>query len=289
MNTSDYIYLEPWTLRELQECFSRFASMQRLPSKFCDCIDGLDEFQGTPADLIGFVQSMSMPSNIKLCVSSRPWIEFSQAIEASPKLRVHELTTGDISRYARDNLESNSHYQRLYTLSPTGAEGLIHELMKTAQGGFFWVFLAVRDLLRGLQYDDDIPTLRRRLKTLPKHLEEYFEPMFVVNIDPVYHSETSVLFSILAYTEFPLNTYIPWAYRQLQAFRRSPEAFEHTPRHHQRHFDVSSLASVGKIETTADDGARRSVGLNRDDYSSRRERTRVLARCKDLVQVGDEI
>lgn len=324
INTSDYIHLDPWTLQELKECFNRLASMQRLPSKLCVFIDGLDEFQGTPADLIDFVQSISKSSNIKLCVSSRPWVEFSQAFEALPKLHVHELTTEDISRYARDNLESNSHYQHLYTLSPTEAEGLISELINTAQGVFLWVFLAVRDLLRGLQYDDDIPTLRRRLKSLPKHLEEYFERMLVETIDPVYFSETSVLFSILAYTEFPLNTFITWAYRQLQAFERNPATFELTLNRDLppvEHSVATPSKSVRTVERTADDSASldgeleyrglrpprkgnrdsrkfraprdlESFGddfLNPDDYSPQRERARVLARCKDLVQVGDEI
>lgn len=275
MNASDYAHLEPWTLEELAGCFDTLSSIDSLPSKLCIFIDGLDEFQGNHKDLIDFVQSASKSRNIKLCISSRPWIEFRRAFEVSPKLCVHELTMDDIHRYVREHLEYDGNYQRLQNDFPEDAKDLIDELTSESKGVFLWVYLAVRDLLRGLTNDDDIFTLKERLQTLPKDLESYFERM-LHNIDSVYHFETSALFSMLAYTQFPLTTHITWAYRRFRRLRRNVWSFD------PEDASVTSMISICKSWTQ-----RGMKAKDRDAYSAVQERRRVIARCKDLIHVAE--
>jgi hypothetical protein len=59
-------------------------------------IDGLDEFKGDHSErlkLIEFLYSLlGLSSNVKICVSSRPWNVFEDAFHTRPSLRVEDLT-----------------------------------------------------------------------------------------------------------------------------------------------------------------------------------------------------
>lgn len=64
-------------------------------------IAGLDEFDGSPQDLVDFVLSLkkASPDTIKLCVASRPWLVFEESFSGMPWLRMEDLTRSDIQLY----------------------------------------------------------------------------------------------------------------------------------------------------------------------------------------------
>ena len=140
MDAHKFKHLDSWTVDELTSCFQRLSKTKTLRTKFCFFIDGLDEFHGRPNELITILRSVAGSEDMKLCVSSRPWLEFQQAFgRLSWQLHVHDLTRDDIAQYVKDNLEKSERYQDLRVKSPDDALFFQSEVASRADGVFIWV------------------------------------------------------------------------------------------------------------------------------------------------------
>ena len=59
-------------------------------------IDGLDEFSGVHSELVDLFKSISSLANVKICILSRPWLEYEDAFVHNPRLVLQDLTYSDI-------------------------------------------------------------------------------------------------------------------------------------------------------------------------------------------------
>lgn len=110
--------------------------------------------------MIGILKRFSTASNIKLCLSSRPWEVFKDAFDADTDQRLYlqDLARSDIQAYVHCRLEENNHF--VQAKAEDGRyEDLVLEIVDKAKGVFLWVFLVVRSLLDGLTYADTITGL----------------------------------------------------------------------------------------------------------------------------------
>jgi hypothetical protein len=184
---------DSWDLEELRDCFKRLSEIAATGVKFCLFIDGLDEYDGTEADRGKFVdelQGLAISSNLKICVSSRPWTVFERSLGSGPhQLSVHKLTRDDIKGYVHAELSQDQRFIKQLAQDPQ-ADQLVKDIVKRADGVFLWVELVVKQLLKGLSEEDDIEDLQRRLNNLPDSLEEYFKEM-IKRIDKVWQNETA--------------------------------------------------------------------------------------------------
>ncbi|KAM0511307.1 hypothetical protein ACHAPE_009973 [Trichoderma viride] len=184
----------PWTLKQLAEAFQRLGGLDNVRLKICLFIDGLDEYDGEPTDVIDIIQKIGESDKIKICTSSRPWIEFSDAYGGNqPKLELQNFTREDIQRFIKDKLHNNDKFNKLRGRDRAAADGLVLSITEKADGVFLWVFLVVRSLLRGLRNEDDILDLERRLGQLPEDLYKFFDNMLNI-IEDVYRERVSRLF-----------------------------------------------------------------------------------------------
>ena len=195
----------PWQLAELSETFKRLKYQSSIKTKFCFFIDGLDEYNGDPFEMINVLKDMTASPRIKICLSSRPWNCFEDGFghDRNCKLYLQELTRDDIEQYSRCKLEEHialailerdhSQYQELIT-----------EIVDRAQGVFLWVFLVVRSLREGFANGDSIFILQTRLLSLPTDLELFFKHMFN-SVERVYQERMASSFQVaLRVTEPPL-------------------------------------------------------------------------------------
>jgi len=177
--------------------------------KFCFFIDGLDEYEGKPGDIIRLIELLKSTLQVKICVSSRPWNEFEKDFgqDKSKKLYMQDLTRGDIELYVRDTLENDGGFQELKQRDSHCLD-LIQEVVDAAEGVFLWVFLVVRSLLEGLTNADRIVDLQRRLRLLPTDLNEYFERI-LFTVDNFYRKQTAQMFrvTLAAYEALPSLCY----------------------------------------------------------------------------------
>jgi len=181
------------SLSQLTQAFQRLLK-QNL-GYVCLFIDGVDEYQGDPVDTISFFR-LVVSLKLKICLSSRPWLPFEDALTSCPQLKLQDLTRADILIYVNDKLSNDERMQKLNNLEPLEAPKLVQEIVEKAHGVFLWIKLVVDSLLRGLINRDSICILQRRIRELPTELESLFTYM-INHIERIYQDEGSRMFRIM--------------------------------------------------------------------------------------------
>jgi hypothetical protein len=165
--------------------------------KYIFFIDGLDEFSGDHTDLVNLLLDISKTANVKLCVSSRPWLAFEEAFGKRPRLRIETLTKSDILHFVSLRLRMSQRFRDLELNEPSEAELLIQEVTSKAHGVFLWVYLVIRSLSEGLRDGDTMKDLLARISRLPSDLEELFRKI-LDHLDATYFEQASILFQLMA-------------------------------------------------------------------------------------------
>ena len=182
-----------WSEPELQRAFRLLAREETPEAKFCFFIDGLDEFDGEHTNLIRLIKDISPSSNIKLCVSSRPWVLFEDAFKHKPSLMLQDLTYPDIRHFIDSAFNNKPEFVELEKREPRYASELLKDIAQKSSGVFLWVNLVVHSLLAGLVNGDRVSDLQRRLDLLPPDLEHLYEKM-LNSLDPFYLEHASQIF-----------------------------------------------------------------------------------------------
>ncbi|KAH7360458.1 hypothetical protein BKA65DRAFT_421518 [Rhexocercosporidium sp. MPI-PUGE-AT-0058] len=198
-----------FNISELLAAFQRVTTeLVTSQVKIIFFIDGLDEYEGKPNDIIQLVRLLMSSKQLKICISSRPWNEFEKVYGQDPsrKLYIENLTRKDIELYVRDTFEKDPSYPNLDE-EESQSLNLVEEIVDAAKG-VFWVFLVVRSLLEGLTNADRIVDLQRRLRLLPTDLNEYFEKI-LFTINSFYRKQTAHMFQVTltAHEILPLMSY----------------------------------------------------------------------------------
>ena len=170
--------------------------------KFCFFIDGLDECGGDHAKLVELLGNVVSISDVKICVSSRPWLQFEDAFGRSSNLTLQNLTYHDIKRYISMKLRGNAKYLELEQKEIVFAFGLVEEIAKKASGVWLWVHLVVQSLLDGLTNSDKLSDLEKRLRLTPTDLEDLYKKM-LDSIDDFYLENASQLFQVVLAAKSP--------------------------------------------------------------------------------------
>ncbi|KAK7917976.1 hypothetical protein PG985_009850 [Apiospora marii] len=190
----------------LMHLYQRIA-IQQIPLKFCFFVDGLDEFQEehrSHLDLIKFLRQLELSSDIKLCVSSRPWTvfvdEFGTSLEWT--LKLEDLTRDDIRHYVKDKFDEHPQFKALTHMNRNYYQ-VVDAVADRAQGVFLWVYLVVRNLLNSLTYHDSVSTLYQRLQEFPPDLESFFQRL-IDSVEPVYRKHMARYFKVATIADEPL-------------------------------------------------------------------------------------
>jgi len=197
------------TVQALLKTLRNISTITASDTKFCFFLDGLDEFDGRPADIVDLIGILKSFSNVKTCISSRPWNEFEDRFgNDSPwKLYAQDFTRADIHLYVKEILGANSMFQQLLKEDPA-CPNFVWNIVSEADGVFLWVFLVTRSILDGLTNSDRIKDLQGRLDETPKDLQDYFNKI-LFSTENRYRTQTARMLSIAvkARTELPLMAY----------------------------------------------------------------------------------
>ncbi|CAO2649639.1 Nn.00g070240.m01.CDS01 [Neocucurbitaria sp. VM-36] len=189
-----------WT--DIRRAFKHLISVRS--KKFFFLIDGLDEFEGEPKEIIELILNATQ-SNVKMCVASRPWLAFQDAFKNKPSLLLERLTRQDILKYVEGNFRENEHYIQLKLIEPAAASALPTDIVNKASGVFLWVYLVVQSLLEGLSNSDHISDLQVRLDALPSDLEALFDKL-LSRLEPQYFRQACETFRLIrTYRDFIAN------------------------------------------------------------------------------------
>ncbi|ROW11192.1 hypothetical protein VMCG_01135 [Cytospora schulzeri] len=166
--------------------------------KFCFFIDGLDEYEGNPNDMVELTRFLRSLPNVKICVSSRDWNNFEAEFGGSrtQKFYMEHLNHNDIVKYVHHTFENNQNYQEMEDRDTAG-KALINGIVTAANGVFFWVFLVVRSFEEGLCNGDSIEDLRKKLEEdIPEDLNELFERIILRDVPENYRAQSAQIFTL---------------------------------------------------------------------------------------------
>ena len=186
----DYGHIAAWTEPILVKTLQSVIGYAQGSCRMCFFIDGLDEFSGDQQALIPLIQGMQTV-DVKLCLSSRPYQQYSKAFGSSKTLRLQELTWQDIRTFVIDNLQPVAQESFVEDISE-----LVDYIVEKARGVFLWVELVVKDLIKGLENDDSLRQLQMRVESTPANIEALFTKM-LTNIDVAHKPEAAILFHLV--------------------------------------------------------------------------------------------
>jgi len=125
-------------VRNLKEALARTCNnLTKTGRHFCFFLDGLDDYNGNTADIIGLVRRLRAVQHVKLCVSSRPWIKFNEAYDTM-KLLMHGFNDRDINAYVDDVFRNSVNYLEVEDKETRG-DYLKQDVVDAAHGVFLWV------------------------------------------------------------------------------------------------------------------------------------------------------
>ena len=200
-NKADF---ESWNIEELLETIGRATSWKENNTKFFFFIDGLDEYDGEPSEIIYLLQKLPMSSDIKFCYSSRKWNAFQNEFgedtrDPSRCLYLEDLNTPDIETFVSRKFGEESIFRQYRKKNPQASQKLVASVVTKSEGVFLWVDLVVRSLIRGLQNSDAIETLQERLNKMPGDLNAYFGRM-LDNAEDVYRPDAAKIYHVMLLT-----------------------------------------------------------------------------------------
>ncbi len=188
-----------WSLQSLIQGLKLFLEQSSGEMKICLLIDGLDEFDGDHGEIIQLFKSIVDSSNndVKICVSSRPWVVFEEAFNDIPSLKLQTLTLSDMNQYVDDKFNKDPRIQRIARKEPESGRKLMHEIVTRADGVFLWVILVIRTLLGDLRAGDKITNLQERLYILPTELDGLFQHTLFDTRSEDHVKEASRIFQLI--------------------------------------------------------------------------------------------
>ncbi|KAK4033781.1 hypothetical protein C8A01DRAFT_39751 [Parachaetomium inaequale] len=187
---------------ELQHSLTRALLLLAKTTKICLFVDGLDEFDGDHGNLIELLTRIIDGTSIKICVASRPWVVFEEALKNKPSLRLEDFTFNDIKEYVTSRFHGDSNFEQLWRREFEFADRLVERVVRKAAGVFLWVNLVVSSLLNGMKHGDRVSDLQRRLDSLPPDLEDLYERI-LDNLDPFYFEHAAQYFSLMGACQEP--------------------------------------------------------------------------------------
>ncbi|KAL9613033.1 MAG: hypothetical protein Q9167_002423 [Letrouitia subvulpina] len=180
----------------------------RISVAVCLFIDGLDEFDGRYSAVIERINNLADQPFVKICLSSRPLLDFEKAFTNKPSLRLQDLTLESIRAYAVAQLVSPINQQAYYSEDDKDrVKDLVNSLARRAEGVFLWAVIAVRNLRDGLQDFVDLSELIREIKSLPAGVENLYSRI-LARIKPAYRRDASRFLQLVLYEdEYRLSSY----------------------------------------------------------------------------------
>ncbi|KAF2138216.1 uncharacterized protein K452DRAFT_290799 [Aplosporella prunicola CBS 121167] len=138
-------------------------------------IDGLDEYERKPTEIIAFIKILQSMPNVKICASSRPLKDFESFFEprVSEKVYMQDHNSEDMRAFIEDSLRPDLDHQEV--ARNRDLEKLVQETTKAAQGVFLWVCLVVEFFKEALASGDSVIDLQAMLKEFPTDLDGAFE------------------------------------------------------------------------------------------------------------------
>lgn len=161
--------LHDFTFAELRKSFELMVA--DVSKKFLFMVDGLDEMDEYPSELVDVLIAAAKKDNVKVVVSSTARSELEAALKGRPNLVLDEWTKKDSAAHIMHEFGELEVLNKLRRKSDNVEEmNAINTLAEKADGVFLWAKLATAYILHGITEDDNFSAMRSRAWDLPHTL-----------------------------------------------------------------------------------------------------------------------
>lgn len=159
---------------EVGEAFEVLTAKGSFPQhRFCFFVDGLDEYNGHVVyqkDLAMDLHRWASGDDVKICASSRPYVQFDNiTLSTDQKINLHLLTRHDIYVFSRKRIEAS------FKDNPKGVRGgylhLVEKVVEKSEGVFLWARVVILSLVDGMLRHDTESVLEHKLDILPPDID----------------------------------------------------------------------------------------------------------------------
>jgi hypothetical protein len=162
--------LHDFTFAELQKAFALMVSDEG--KKFLFMIDGLDEMDEYPSELVQGIINAAKKDNVKIIVSSCESPELQAAFEKRPSMVLDEWTKKDSQAHVLHAFGEHDMITKLRRKTDNVEEmNVINTLAEKANGVYFWAKLATIFILETTTENDTFSAIRDRAGLLPPTLD----------------------------------------------------------------------------------------------------------------------
>jgi len=139
---------------------------------YCIFIDGLDEYEGNPMELMRTCRRLVEYTNIKLCVASRPEVHIPQVFKAYSVIFMQDHNKDSMYKYAQEEVLQA---EVGFDIESRLTKNLIDELVSKSEGIILWYKLAFDELLVKGVGEATLQELQRFVSDVPIGLEGIYE------------------------------------------------------------------------------------------------------------------
>jgi len=171
--------LQDW---EVDESFEALLSLARKGLCLVIFIDGLDEFDVQPKEVVSLVDSITSTTRqgakIKVCVASRPWPQFSDAYGDLSKVEMELRNDDDMKTFRDEKISKCKALDELKLAHPAETTDLLNEVIQKANGVFIWLRIVVEALVEDATEGSGIRALRDLLDSLPDDIQKLYDAIW---------------------------------------------------------------------------------------------------------------
>lgn len=207
--THDSLRFPEWSDWELEESFTALLKHVESNMRILLFVDGLDEFDTPPVEIINLIRRIVAEPGIKICAASRPWPEFRDAFRGYPNMQMHHLTHSDIQMYTHRQFSDSQGFLEMKDIYPEAANSLVNDVVAKSKGVFLWTAIVTNNLLESLSEGANLQQLRTILKRLPDDIEKLYDAI-LVTIPPRLLPEMSAMLLIFKAACRPLDWFTMW-------------------------------------------------------------------------------
>lgn len=203
--------LPNWDTWEVDDSFEALLASCGETIKLALFIDGLDEFDAPPFEVIRCIHHMMerCPNGLKICAASRPWQEFLDEFNEGPMLQMHLLTENDMRVFVNESFETNKGFVEQREINPEEATQLLKDIVQRANGVFLWVSIVVQHLSSDLSEGQSISQARQTLEALPTNISSLYDAIWA-SLRPNHLPDASHMIRILRAFRGPLPWLMLW-------------------------------------------------------------------------------
>lgn len=183
----------PPTLPSLRAAMDSVLETDEMSTSFLFLIDGLDEYDSDgvgKTELAEIVLGMARSSKIKIVVSSRPETSFENSFRCYKKLRLQDLTKGDIANFVESRLISNPSLRQLTLSEEHRLLDIAAYIRQHARGVFLWVALICKIVVDSVNNYENTKMIHDRIDEIPLELDDLFTHVLTVRVPRRYRTET---------------------------------------------------------------------------------------------------